>query len=209
MAAISAHRRDSDDEGLALKRAVASGAEYVELDIRTAFSGEPVVRHDRLAGAGRYFGVRAALEILQGRAVAHLDLKEQGGELEIVRLAQEVSGPDGFVVTTKIPSSIAAVKKEFPTARCALSVGRSFWERGVAGDLLPISKIRACGADWVALNYRLAQLGVLRQCADAGFPAMIWTVNRDRDLRRFLTDPRVAVVITDRPADALRIRAAL
>jgi glycerophosphoryl diester phosphodiesterase len=110
------------------------------------------------------------------------------------------------VVTTKEPSSISAVKHAFPEAHCALSVGRSFWERGAAGDLLPTAKIRACGADWVALNYRLAQMGVLRQCAAAGFPAMIWTVNADRDLRRFLKDPRVAVLITDRPADALRMR---
>lgn len=209
MAAISAHRRDGDDEELALNRAVASGADYVELDIRSTAAGELVVRHDRLAEAGQYFGVRAALEILAGRARAHLDLKERGHEVEAVGLAMEITGPDGFVVTTKEPSSIAAVKRAFPEAHCALSVGRSFWERGAAGDLLPISKIRACGADWVALNYRLAQMGVLRQCAAAGFPTMIWTVNADRDLRRFLRDPRVAVLITDRPTDALKMRSEL
>jgi glycerophosphoryl diester phosphodiesterase len=35
---------------------------------------------------------------------------------------------------------------------------------------------------------------------------MIWTVNDDSLMRRFLADPRVSVLITDRPRQALRLR---
>ncbi len=205
---VSAHRRDTDDEAAALARALDSGAEYVELDIRRTSAGRLVVRHDPLRGDGHY-PLAEALEAVRGRAKAHLDLKERGHEEEILALAEEVfgaDGRDGYVVTTRFPRSISRVKAMAPGVRCALSVGRSPWRAGFAADLFPVGRIRDCGADWVALEYRLAGLGVLDRCARAGFPAMLWTVNDPRALRRFLADPRVAVVITDLPKTALELR---
>jgi glycerophosphoryl diester phosphodiesterase len=37
---------------------------------------------------------------------------------------------------------------------------------------------------------------------------MIWTVEEDAGLRRWLADPRVTVLITNRPADAVALRSA-
>ncbi|MFG2005893.1 glycerophosphodiester phosphodiesterase [Spirillospora sp. NPDC048911] len=220
--AISAHRRD--EAGLTgLHEAVASGAEYVEIDVRRTGDGELVVHHDpdvggqrlsrlpyeRLAGlAGRPVPrVAEAVEIIAaGGAKGHLDLKERGCEAEMVELALAAFAPDDFVVTTKDAHAIAMIKKAYPQVTTALSVGRSWWERGVVGDFAPTRRIRESGADMVALNFRLARIGVLSQCARAGFPAMIWTVNADPMMRRFLNDPRVAVLITDHPRQALTLR---
>jgi glycerophosphoryl diester phosphodiesterase len=222
-AAISAHRRDS--AGLAgLRDAVASGAEYVEIDVRRTSDGALVVHHDRsVAGIPLsrcpYPRLRElspwpvplvpeALEIIRGGAArAHLDLKERGCEDEAVALALAAFGPDGFVVTTREPASIAQIKRRFPEVTAALSVGRGFWERGAAvRDYAPLRAIRDCGADMVAINHRLARVGVLGRCARAGLPAMVWTVNAEPLMRRFLADPRVAVLITDFPGTALRLR---
>ncbi|GAA3230689.1 glycerophosphodiester phosphodiesterase [Actinocorallia longicatena] len=205
MALVSAHRRDSDDEPTALARALSTGAEYVELDIRRGPAGDLLVSHDRLTGIPRT-GVLDALKLLQGRAKAHLDLKEEGHELTVVEMTEEIMGPGNYVVTTKSPRSIRTIKDARPEVHCALSVGRSFWERGFVSDIGPVNRIRACGADWVALNYRLAGLGVLDRCAKAGFPAMLWTINDLPTIRRYIHDPRVAVLITDRPAEALALR---
>lgn len=217
--AISAHRRDSDGD---FEKAAASGAEYVEIDVRRTGDGELVARHDshvaglplarcsydRLstAGARPVPLVRDAMKIIAGRAQGHLDLKERGSEHEAVALALDILGPDDFVVTTKEAGSIALIRRDFPGVRTALSVGRSFWERGAVRDFSPLALVRACGADMVAVNHRLARLGVLRQCARAGLPAMIWTVNAEPLMRRFLGDPRVAVLITDHPVKALSLR---
>ncbi|MEW2352678.1 glycerophosphodiester phosphodiesterase [Spirillospora sp. NPDC029432] len=220
--AISAHRRDSAGVS-GLRAAVASGAEYVEIDVRRTADGALVVHHDRtVAGVPlnrctyprlRELAPRPvplvteALEIIGGRARGHLDLKEHGCEHESVALALAAFGPDGFVVTTREPASIAQIKRRFPEVTTALSVGRGLWERGVAArDYAPLRAIRACGADMVAINHRLARAGVLGRCARAGFPAMVWTVNAEPLMRRFLADPRVAVLITDRPGTALRLR---
>ncbi|GAA4089913.1 glycerophosphodiester phosphodiesterase [Actinomadura miaoliensis] len=221
MTAISAHRRDA--AGLAgLRTAIASGAEYVELDVRRTADGELIVHHDRtVAGLPlsrcTYERVRAlaprpvprfadALRMMAGRSLGHLDLKERGCEHEAVALALDVLGPGRFVVTTGEPASVATIKNTFPTVTTALSVGRGLWERGAVGDFAPVRPLLDSGADMVALNHRLARVGVLRQCARAGVPAMVWTVNARPLMRRFLADPRVAVLVTDHPHTALRLR---
>jgi glycerophosphoryl diester phosphodiesterase len=214
---ISAHRRDTDG-GFAV--AAGSGAEYVEIDVRRTGDGELVAHHDaqidgfplarcryaRIRERRPVPLVREALEAIAGRARGHLDLKERGGEHEVVALAEQILGPGNFVVTTKSPGSIRLIRQDFPEVPTALSIGRSLWERGAVRDLSPLVLVRACGAHMVAVNHRLARLGVLRQCARAGYPAMVWTVNADPLLRRFLADPRVAVLITDRPRRALELR---
>ncbi|TDD75342.1 glycerophosphodiester phosphodiesterase [Actinomadura rubrisoli] len=220
--AVSAHRRD--EAGLTgLRDAVDSGAEYVEIDVRRTADGRLIVHHDSMMGGLplsrlTYTRVRElaprpvplvgeAMEIIAGRARGHIDLKERGCEQETVELALEAfGGPDGFVVTTREVSSLVQIKKSHPRVRTALSVGRSLWSRGAARDFAPLRLIRSAGADMVALNHRLARVGVLRQCARAGFPAMIWTVNAEPLMRRFLGDPRVAVLVTDHPDTALSLR---
>ncbi|GAA0563946.1 glycerophosphodiester phosphodiesterase [Actinomadura livida] len=219
--AISAHRRD--EAGLTgLSMAVDSGAEYVEIDIRRTGDGRLVVHHDaELAGlplnrltydrvqelAPRPVPlVSEAMKIIGGRAQGHLDLKERGTEHETVELAIEAFGPDRFVVTTREVLSLVQIKRAFPEVRTALSVGRNLWERGIAHDFAPLRLIRKAGADMVAVNHRLARVGVLRQCGRAGIPAMVWTVNAEPVMRRFLGDPRVAVLVTDHPEVALKLR---
>lgn len=221
MTAISVHRTDSADVDF-FETAVASGAEYVEIDVRRTGDGEIVVRHDRhvngtVLAAASYVEVcaaagqrvpraREAMESIAGRIHGHLDLKEKGVELDVVELALEILGPGNFVVTSREPASIAMISRAFPGVHTALSVGRSLWERGALRDFSPLAVLRACGAEWVAINHRLARLGVLRQCAAEGIPAMIWTVNGEPLMRRFLADPGVAVLITDRPREAVRMR---
>lgn len=218
--AVSAHRRD--EAGLdGLREAAESGAEYVEIDIRRTGDGRLVVHHDATVGGLplkrlTYERVQElsprpvplvedAMEIIAGRARGHLDLKERGCEHETVALALEAFGPQ-FVVTTGEVPSLIEIKTRFPQAMTALSVGRNLWERGASHNFAPLPQIRRAGADMVALNHRLARVGVLRQCARAGFPAMIWTVNAEPVMRRFLGDPRVAVLVTDHPAKALKLR---
>jgi glycerophosphoryl diester phosphodiesterase len=70
-------------------------------------------------------------------------------------------------------------------------------------------RIRACRADWVAVNHRLARAGALARCHQAGIKAMIWTVDEDAEMGRWLADPRVTVLITNRPAGAVALRASL
>lgn len=235
LAAVSAHRGGGEDHPLAswpaYQSAVDTGAEYVEFDVRRLGDGTLVCYHDghigrngstlrdltyrELCDAVGYEVplVSRVMALLAGRALGHVDLKETGYEPEVVRLAMDTLGPDGFVVTSLEDESIARITAEFPGVRTALSLGRAqaevpFWEFPAVRlrELFPLRRIRACGADWVAVDKTLARCGVLRQCARHGIGAMVWTVDDPALLDRFLADPRVDVVITNRPRFALARR---
>jgi glycerophosphoryl diester phosphodiesterase len=235
--AISAHRGGCEGSQAETIEAYASslrtGAEYVEFDTRRTADGELVVYHDaytpqanalasitykRLRELAGYEVPRVVdvMQLIAGKAMGHLDLKETGYEHELVELALGILGKGTFIVTSLEDSSIAAIRADFSDVAAALSLGRklrtmpaSTWIKTRANELFPMGRIRACGADWAALNQRFARVGVLSQCHRSGIKAMIWTANSDKDIAYWLADPRVSVLVTDRPGHAVSMRAAL
>lgn len=213
---------------------LASSAEYAEFDIRKTADNVLVVYHDGHAGRR---GPRLAelkytelcdrlghvvprvdevMALLAGRLIGHLDLKETGYEESVVALASSVLGPGNFVVTTLEDASAATIKRAFPEVRTALSLGRSLrgvprrqWAAVRHSELFPLARVRACGADWVAVNYRIARLGAAGACHRSGVGVMVWTVDQDPLIDQFLRDQRIDVLVTNRPGHAARRRAEL
>ncbi|MER5756882.1 glycerophosphodiester phosphodiesterase family protein [Streptomyces sp. NPDC002088] len=233
--AVSAHRGGSERFGpatwQAYEDAIASGAEYVEFDIRRTADGVHVVYHDpRVNHTGQLLSrlthdelnehagydvpvVDDVMELIAGKLVGHLDLKETGYEREVIDRAVALLGADGFVATTLEDRSVAAITEAFPDVRTALSLGRDRKEVGPArlaatrlSELFPMRRVRACGAHGVAVHQRLARANVLREAARNGLFTMVWTVNDDTGMRTFLDDTRVDVLITDRPRRAVELR---
>jgi glycerophosphoryl diester phosphodiesterase len=229
--AVSAHRGGTERFPAASREAYEdaphSGARYAEFDVRRTADGVFVVHHDARAGhtgplvsgithaelnarAGRPVPVvDEVLELIAGRMLGHLDLKETGYERELTARAVALLGADGFVATTLEDRSVAEIKRAFPGVRTLLSLGRDRKEIPAgrvaavrASELFPLRRVRACGADGVAVHHRLARAHVLRETARHRLFAMVWTVNDDAGLRTFLGDPRVDVVVTDRPRRA-------
>ncbi|MEV6089834.1 glycerophosphodiester phosphodiesterase family protein [Streptomyces cellulosae] len=233
--AVSAHRGGTEHAAPATweayQDALASGAEYVEFDVRRTADGVLVVHHDaRVGGTGPLLStltraeldaraghpvpvVEDVMELIAGKLVAHLDLKETGYERELLDRAVALLGEDGVVATTLEDRSVAALTAARPRVRTLLSLGRD--GRGLGkrrlvrtriGELLPLRRIRACGAHGVAVHQRLARATVLREAARGGLFTMVWTVNDDAAMRAFLADPRVDVLVTDRPRRAVTLR---
>ncbi|WP_328874894.1 glycerophosphodiester phosphodiesterase family protein [Streptomyces sp. NBC_00287] len=233
--AVSAHRGGSERAGAATweayEDALLSGAEYVEFDIRRTADGVLVVYHDARADhtgpplstithaeLSERTGyavpvVDEVMELIAGRLVGHLDLKEVGYEREVIDRAVALLGEGGFVATTLEDRSVAAISRAFPGVRTALSLGRNRDEIGWArlpgtrlSELLPMRRVRACGAGGVAVHQQLARASVLREATRNGLFTMVWTVNDDTLMRTFLDHPRVDVLITDRPRRAVALR---
>src|SRR5450432_1911795 len=199
MALISAHSDHGDDVAHAgyetYRKVLDTGAEYAEIDIRKTGDNVLVAYHDaRIAAGGRLLAdldyvvpkVADVMSMLAGKFIGHLDLKEMGYEAEVVELALASFGPGNFVVTTLEDLSVRRIKEAFPDVTAALSLGRdlagvprSRWAALRGSELFPLSRIRACGADWVAVHHQLARLGVLRSCQRHGVGAMVWTVDTD------------------------------
>lgn len=237
-ASISAHKGGSENTDPATydayEAALASGAEYAEFDIRKTQDGVLVAYHDaRAAHNGPPLAqlsyaelcaqlgytvprVDEIMRLLAGRVFGHLDLKETGYEEEVIKLALETFGAGHFVATSLEDTSIKKIKQSFPDVRAALSLGRDRKEVPLVhraqvrlSEFFPLPRIRDCGADWIAVNYKLAQKGILRLCERHGIGAMVWTVDDSQSIDRFITDWRVNVLVTNRPGYAVRRRAEL
>jgi glycerophosphoryl diester phosphodiesterase len=236
--AISAHRGGTEHAPAATyeayKDAAATGADYAEFDIRKTRDDVLVVYHDQHAGeAGPPVNdlpyqelcdmlgyavprVGDVMQLLAGKVIGHLDLKETGYEAEVINLALDTFGPGNFVATSLEDASILSIKQGFPDVTAALSLGRDL--AGIPraarvsvrySERFPMRRIRACRADWVAVNHKLARLGVSKLCSQNGIGVMVWTVDADDLIDQFLTDERVDVLITNRPEHAVRRRADL
>jgi len=158
---VSAHRNGARDQPAlentpaALERAVATGAEYVELDVRRCRDGTLVLSHEswvRLGGqqppvaelSYDEFAAAApgalrfddALGLLAGRAGVHLDLKfrspvgayatpSETRELAAVSRAVELAGPANVVVTTGNVRAVRSVRDWSDAEGIGVRVGLS------------------------------------------------------------------------------------
>jgi len=218
----------------AYRGALAAGADYLEFDVRITADGELVAFHDArlrpgppVAAASYAELCRAAgyevpttsgiLELLAGqpgtrRGGAHIDLKDPAAGPQVVAQALARLEPDRVVVTSRDPATVRAVKSRYPEVGAALTIGGDAvqsvrhavrwarparWAETVAG----------AGADWAAVQQRLARIGVLAECHDRGVRTMLWTVNGDPSLRRWLASLDVDVLVTDQPGRAAELRA--
>jgi len=233
--AISAHRGGSEFAPAgsyeAYRGALAAGAEYVEFDVRRTADGTLVSCHPARPGRGR--AVRAVsypqlcrlagyqvprmtdvLPMLAGRAAAHLDIKQPDCAEDIVAAAAGILGPAGLLVTVEGGAQAAALKRRFPAVPVGISIGgdvaqaarfavRRLHEPGPSR----LDPVLAAGADWAAVHRRLARTGVLAECRRLRIKTAVWTVNADRELAHWLASPHVDLLITDRPARAIALRA--
>ena len=211
------------------RRAIELGVDYVEFDVRRTRDGVTAVYHDECTVSGRAvrdlayrelageLGPEALtfdelLDVAAGRVGLHLDLKETGYEAQIVHAALDRCPVDKLVITSG-DAAIRTIKEQFPGVRAGLSIGEEIgglapWMklRVRLSELFPGGRLEHCHADFVAVHQRLAGLTVLRFCESRGIPAWVWTVDDEPGITRFLADPRVTAVITNRPDVALRIR---
>jgi glycerophosphoryl diester phosphodiesterase len=228
---IIAHRAGvpfGDDPIGGVERALAAGADALEVDVRRTRDGVMVVCHDPavrdhvlarttyaelarvLPPAEVPLELGSVVERIADRAIVNLDLKEPGYEDEVLAAALAHSAPGRLLVASFLDSVVARVKALAPDVRTGLLVGRrdaSEPVRGLVADLRPFWRIDACGADFLGPNGLFAGLGLARAAAARGIPVMVWTINRPFWLRRWIEDDRVFSVVTDAPWLAHRIRA--
>jgi glycerophosphoryl diester phosphodiesterase len=231
---IDAHRGECGVPGLPVgeryRRAIALGVDYVEIDVRLTHDHVMVNYHDHVTPGGRIIGnlthadlteelgpqaqtLEEVLDIVTGSTVRlHVDVKEVGREGALVEALLKRLPADRFVLTGE-DASIRLIRQRFPHIKAGLTLG---WDATGANpldtarvrlsELFPDRRVRACRADFIAANWQLARLTVLTYCAWRHLPAWVWTVDAEKQIARYVRDPRVAVLITNRPDLALRLR---
>jgi glycerophosphoryl diester phosphodiesterase len=243
---VSAHRGGAgtqthlENTRTALEAALALGVDYIELDVRRCGDGTLVLVHDDwvlmegrrrplaeltfaefASRAEHFLALEEALELLQGRAGAHLDLKfrSQGAahELDAVRHAVDVLGPEDVLVTTGHVAAIRAVRDWSDAGglavRAGLTVGGSVAGRPLRtqarmrrAELRPHAPFDESRANVVVANHWLALAGVAGFARRVGLPLVVWTVDDPVSLRYWLRPGRAWLVTTNHPARALAVR---
>jgi len=233
---ISAHRGSCGVAGLPAAerydRAISLGVDYVELDVRRSADGLFVNYHDGVTPSGRatsslpYLDLKAELgdelltldellEVVAGRVALHVDLKEPGDEGDTVRILLAHKAGARFVVTTGEVESIRAIKEQFPDIQAGLTLGTDMRDARVwatmterLAELFPGPRLERSHADFVAAHQQLARIRLLGYGLRKRLPVWVWTVDETKEIERFMRDPRVDTLVTNRPDVAVQFRAA-
>jgi glycerophosphoryl diester phosphodiesterase len=173
--------------------------------------GHPLVTYEDALTLLAAHGKKAHIDLKLVSPPDHYGRPGAAYELEAARTALRIMGsPEAFILTSLEDPSVAVLAKwaavESPGTLVGLSLGRTIFGLGWWGqvrlrhsELFPAGRLRRCGATLVVVQHRLASLRVLRWAGRQGLPVLVWTVDRPRKLRRYLTDRRVWMVTSNFP----------
>jgi glycerophosphoryl diester phosphodiesterase len=200
----------------ALEAAIQVGCEMVEMDVRRTLDGELVVVHDarvrgtpvselaledlrRRLAPGQAPLLRDMVQGAAGRIRLDVELKEPGYVGRALQTLADLE-PADYVVTSFVDHVLVRVHEVAPRTRTGLLLG------GASSSRRLEARMGAAGADFLAPAAGLARAGLLSWAARRELDCYVWTVNERRALRALAADARVTAIITDRPAEALRVR---
>jgi glycerophosphoryl diester phosphodiesterase len=212
------------------------GAEYVEMDVRKTRDGVLVVHHDAEVEGMRIRGVtweeieerakaaggtieklETVLKALEGKVRLDVELKEAGYEQEVVGLILQYFEPENFIVKSFLDEVVKNIKMGFPTvtAGLLLGIGKKDDMMNLSGvrlavqrmtELSPWFRLKRCYADFVSPSWRLCVFGLHKAAQKRGIPVLVWTLNEEKMIRKFMLSYAVNGIITDRPDLASKIR---
>jgi glycerophosphoryl diester phosphodiesterase len=182
----------------AFELALAHGCEGFEFDVRLTADRRCVICHDpRLAGldleTSRYQQLAPGtpclpdvLEKFSARAFLDIELKVGGMESDVAAMVRDHPPERGYFISSFLPQVIerlGAIDKTLPLGLiCDSQRQLAAWTR------LPIQA--------VYLDRRLATAAIVETVHAAGKKVFVWTVNHERDMRRF-AQLRVDGIISD------------
>jgi glycerophosphoryl diester phosphodiesterase len=213
---IAAHRGAWDPEPqnslAACRRALAMGVDMIELDVRATRDGRLVVVHDARTGGERVNQLtlqevrerlpeapllEEALECCAGRTLLDLEIKVAGIEAECVKLLEPHSA-EAFLIT----SFHAGVLDRFRRRNPHLATGLVA-KAGDPGEWA--DHCRLAGHAALFLHHTLLP----PPGAIVGPDLYAWTVNGEAPIAGALRRGDLAGIVTDEPALALAVRAAI
>jgi len=210
------------------EKAMISGADMIEFDVRRTKDNVLIAYHDELiqghsikdltyegiSQMARHQGfdiptVEEVLKWSRGKIGLDVELKEEGYEKEIVELLSTYFDEDRFVITSFNDASLKVVKERYPDIKTGLILGREIppyhiWTR--LQEFFPTKRCKMAKTDFLVAHLKLLQVGFLERARRSHLPVFVWTVNEEETIWKLLHDRRVYAIITDMPDLAVSLR---
>jgi glycerophosphoryl diester phosphodiesterase len=179
-------------------RALASGCDGFEFDVRLTADGQAVVCHDAhsrgleiVQSSAQQLALPLLREVLtryQNSAFIDIELKVSGLETMTSDLLRRLGPARGFVVSSFFPEVLQTIHSTGPTIPlgliCETRMQLSLWPE------LPV--------EYVIPHYKLVQRDLISEIKTTRRKVFVWTVNAAADMRRF-SDWGVDGIISDNP----------
>lgn len=207
----------------AFKKAIDSGADMIEFDVRKTKDNVPVAYHDEhiqgetikeltYKAAGEIarrcgFNIPTVEEVLKntsGKIKLLMELKEEGCEKQIVELLFMYLKEDDFIIASFHASSLKIIKDNYPNLRVGLILSDDVMPR--VSKPLRTKRCIEMEADYLILHWKLLGSESFKRAKINNKPVFIWTVNDENLLLELLNDERIGGIITDGPDLAVSLR---
>jgi glycerophosphoryl diester phosphodiesterase len=211
----------------AFQKAIEIGVPQIEFDLRMSQDGHLICYHDReinqtkicnlayhqLQSISRSKGFEIPLfedilQLCQGQINLDIEIKEEGYENQIVKLAKEYLNYSDFVIKSFNDNSVRRIKDLDPQIKVGLLLGRvngKFLLMSIFSQFFPEYRILRTGADFVSPHFSLLKFGFSWRMKLLRREIYVWTVNEERRLVDLIKNKSVSAIITDKPELAMKI----
>lgn len=219
---IIAHRGDAtkatENTVAAFESAIRLGADMIEMDVHRLKDGTLVVFHDdsidsmalkdiglsefQTYATKQRITVPTFDQVLKacvGRVKLMIEMKNDC-VTEVLRSVEHAHlGVNDYLLECLESDSLLSAKAQFPTVRTALLTEQLELE-----EALPL--LKRISANYWAPNYSILSEAMFEHSHKEGIGIIPWTVNDKVEMKRFLSAPAVAGIITDRTEEAIQLR---
>jgi glycerophosphoryl diester phosphodiesterase len=223
---IVAHRGASGYEHentlKAYEKAIKLGADYIECDVRITADNQLVLHHDANVGLRKikktsYAVLRTRalkkgykiptlqdlVKLAKGKIKLDVEIKVKGIESQVLEVLLKDLNLNDFVITSFLDSVVGNVKLLNKNVRCGLIFSIL---KGRIKLKNPIFRAINLKADLIAPNFKLINKKFLAAARENNLPIWAWTVNKPKEIQKFLQVFPVEAIITNFPDTAAALR---
>ena len=208
----------------AFLRAVETGCEMIELDLRQTADGKIVVFHDaklenkllsemdskNLQDIAYEKGIDVpffedVLEALAGKIMIDIEIKDPGIEKEVLLQTSAIMPGRTYLISSYDISILKKIRKLDSSVQIGWVVGERNYI--IFKILKMFTFFRATIWNWINYlipEYKYVDSKLVNTCQNLGIELLCWTVNSSQEMIR-LSNLNIAGIITDEPEECLRL----
>ena len=199
------------------KAAIDEGVDFIEFDIRLSSDNRLIVHHDpsvaghilckktfkEIRNLSSEIGyeipsLEEVVEICAGKVMLDAEIKEDMASVPSAELLFKNFHINNFIVTSFSVEALMMVKKNCPDIHRGI-----LFESRLPEDVISI--IEKTGPSFLLPHHTVFFDNIKKISESSGIRSIPYTVNNDLDMTRFLNDPSIAGIITDKTVTALSI----